>query len=548
MLSEIQKVFFESKFSRTENNDFYIFEKGKQIPREGFKIHISANKRNWQEIISVSFPVLNELKGAFKIIKNRKNFFESFHDETSNLLGKFITIYPIDINEFREISEKLKNELINFSSPISQSDRWIPGSECVSYRYGSFNELFLKNGELDNRAFYHLPSYVNEPFDEVDSQADYMQGISDKYYFIKLLARKQYSKVILVRNQDDELFVMKEARKGFSIVGDISALDLRRNEFNISNRLVNEILVANPVEEIEGKYSNFFVYSFIENKAIDMNVLIDNKKDLNIITNQLNNLLDYIEQLWKLGVKINDFSTNNFILSNEDKWVYIDWELSSLNNEIPLNVSTKFNQLIISTDEIEKMKVIEMIFNLLFSNRFYDDDSSKNDILFTLNMLLKNIGFDQKIIARINSLVSYGDSDFEKSNMRLNTIFKSNLDFYNSITKNEVEKLVESKFKPRKGEIVFKNDMPYVFDGKAYNPHLDGGTLSVIFEQYKVSGVVDQNLLKILELSWTYKNGYYGLHGMILICLLLNIKNEQFTEKVLCLSMNELFGTGELDE
>lgn len=548
MLTQIQKLSLKGKFLFEENNDFLMFKLNIKMPDEGFKIHISANVKNWQEIISASFPVLLDLEGSFKIIKNLNCFYSSFNMHKNNLLGKLITIYPKDLDEFLHISEKLKVTLNGFKSPIAPSDRWIPDCETVSYRYGSFNSYRLKNGEIDSRNSYNLPDNILDPFDAIDSSANYMQGKKDKYFLAKLLSDKPYSKVLLVENENNQKFVMKEVKKNFSISKDVFAYDLRKNEFEISKKLIDKISIANPIEEINGKFSSFFIYEYIEKLDFDFNLLIGTKKNINKVESLLNELIAYIEKIWELGFFINDIKANNFIYSKEKGWVFLDWELSSEKNVPLMHVATKFNQTFLTEEQIEKTKVVEMMFDLLFSINFYDGHSSINEIMFILNKLMNKMMIDSNLIKKINKLMNYENLQYADFDQKLSRLTKLNKALFTKVNKMDAKKILEEYYSAPSGELVFMNNVPYMYDGKNYNPHINGGTLALMVDQFRHNKKIHDDLLSIFELNWTYKNGKNGLYSMILFCVLLDIKDYRFNEKIECFSLNNLFGTGGLDE
>ncbi|MCI2774502.1 hypothetical protein [Staphylococcus petrasii] len=126
-----------SKFNvfKDENFTFIAFEDIINLPLEGWKIHVSSRFKNAKFILSVVFKYCINNKINFKFLKNdnilKKWFNKNFSTAQS---GKFITIYPKDIESFKLIVKDL-NELIgNREAPYILSDKRALNSKCIFYR------------------------------------------------------------------------------------------------------------------------------------------------------------------------------------------------------------------------------------------------------------------------------------------------------------------------------------------------------------------------------------------------------------------------------
>ena len=119
---------------------------------QGWKIHISSTIEEAQKILKIVSNYLFANKIPFKYVKNEfqlivKNSKNSARESS----GKFITIYPNSIDEFKKTLKELEVLLRNFDNgPYILSDRRWKESN-IYYRYGGFIERRLDDGRLANK-------------------------------------------------------------------------------------------------------------------------------------------------------------------------------------------------------------------------------------------------------------------------------------------------------------------------------------------------------------------------------------------------------------
>ena len=108
------------------------------VPRQGWKIHISATLTNAHEVLSRVMTVLfrrgdTDFKFALDMstlfLLNSKNW-------SRGASGKFITIYPGDNEKFLDLIEELHQATKDLQGPYILSDHRYKDSRVVFYRYG----------------------------------------------------------------------------------------------------------------------------------------------------------------------------------------------------------------------------------------------------------------------------------------------------------------------------------------------------------------------------------------------------------------------------
>jgi serine/threonine protein kinase len=148
---------------------------------QGFKIHLSATRRNAQRLLASVIPECVAMNLAFKVaadptllsLMNCKSF-----DRGSS--GKFFVVYPPAPEIFKNTLARLHELTAREEGPFILSDRRYPGSKIVHYRFGGFRHLTkidlsgrsvpcikTPEGRLepDRRLpYFHLPPWIADPF------------------------------------------------------------------------------------------------------------------------------------------------------------------------------------------------------------------------------------------------------------------------------------------------------------------------------------------------------------------------------------------------
>jgi tRNA A-37 threonylcarbamoyl transferase component Bud32 len=133
-------------------DDWLVYmPEGIRLPSQGWKIHASACLDNAEQILDTIWDHCVRERIAFKFIRSRQLLFlRNMKYTARGYSGKFVTIFPVDEQQFERILTELAPALDGFESPYILSDlRWGDGPLYV--RYGGFAERFCvgANGELE---------------------------------------------------------------------------------------------------------------------------------------------------------------------------------------------------------------------------------------------------------------------------------------------------------------------------------------------------------------------------------------------------------------
>jgi serine/threonine protein kinase len=209
---------------------FYVHSKRYELPSQGWKIHVSATVTNADSILKKAARVALANNVSFKFAAD-KRILSIISGKSWNRggSGKFITMYPRDLESFQGVLEQLYSELREECGPYVLSDNRYRDCRVLYYRYGGFASLSQvditgmatpmlasPDGNLipDIRTpYFSPPSWVSDPFpaaeqDEQENALDF-----GKYRIKKALAFTNTGGVYLAENRDTGVeVVIKEAR------------------------------------------------------------------------------------------------------------------------------------------------------------------------------------------------------------------------------------------------------------------------------------------------------------------------------------------------
>jgi tRNA A-37 threonylcarbamoyl transferase component Bud32 len=149
--------------------------------RQGWKLHLSATPANAAEVLEKAAGVLRDDPAAFKFAGDRTlvRVMTSKNWPRAGA-GKFITVYPESEEQFRRLAGALAAAAAGLKGQYILSDRRVPGSHVVFYRYGehqgfqsvtpqghTVHHLLAPSGEAvadGRRGYYQLPEWVEDPY------------------------------------------------------------------------------------------------------------------------------------------------------------------------------------------------------------------------------------------------------------------------------------------------------------------------------------------------------------------------------------------------
>lgn len=216
----------------------YCIQKNVMMPNQGWKIHISCNAPEAQEMLDTVAPILFNEKVDFKFVCSKMEI-EIKNSKYGNrgASGKFITIYPTGEEQFLRLLDILDEATKHIKKgPYILSDkRW--KDHNVYFRYGGFAQMFVtidgekqlaimnEKGELipDVRSTtYVLPDFVKEPIEiiKMDKEREEKENLPSKlddYNITEALHFSNGGGVYLAQNKEGEEVVIKEGRPGAAV-------------------------------------------------------------------------------------------------------------------------------------------------------------------------------------------------------------------------------------------------------------------------------------------------------------------------------------------
>lgn len=339
---------------------FYV-PLNKNLLDQGWKIHISANLDNAQEILNVVSNILFEKKIHFKHINNKGSLY-SMNSKNGNRIssGKFITIYPDD-SIFVELLNSLYEALKLFDrGPYILSDKCWKDSN-IYYRYGAFKKMYSKNGELcikdsdgnlipDNRTpYYRIPKFVKEPKElEINNKIDSITNSSDKqsnesrincYNFKKSIRFNNGGGIYLAeRKKDKQKVIIKEARFKVGLDGNNKdALERMQVEYNSLMELKDVKGVVKILDYFKAWEHSFLVEEYIEGlnltQWVAMNYPFHSNEDVESYSKDIiqiiQNLKQIIVSIHDKNIGMGDLQPSNIIINENLDVTLIDFEAAN---------------------------------------------------------------------------------------------------------------------------------------------------------------------------------------------------------------------------
>jgi serine/threonine protein kinase len=254
------------------------------FPSQGWKIHVSATLANAAEILATATRFLGKARISFKFALD-KNIFLLLNGKRwpRGNAGKFITIYPRDIEQFRKILDELYGMLVGYNGPYILSDRRYRDCNVLYYRYGGFTRedslrvtgdsvsvLNAAAGKVaDERLpYFAIPEGVDEPFPAEPRSSD--QDVSGtlrngRYIMESALAFSNSGGVYLGTDRETQTkVVIKEARPYTNLSRGAEAVSLLKKEHRLLMLLEEERLAPRPIEFFKDWEHYYLVEEYLE--------------------------------------------------------------------------------------------------------------------------------------------------------------------------------------------------------------------------------------------------------------------------------------------
>lgn len=381
-------------------------------PYQGWKIHISATIHTAGKVLEKVAPLLKKQNIFFKapgslmeLGKINSGMFYGYSQ-----IGKFITVYPQNEEEFVRLAETLHQITLGFAAPVIPFDLRYEENSNVYYRYGAFSKLEIKEADgTITPAIFDLngnliadirnnekgkPEWISNPLSikKTTNESETESPLDTTYRIFKSLSQRGKGGVYIAldfRSQQARLCIIKEGCRN----GELNWLgrdgyDYVKREAEVLEQLSSTGLgLPEKYETFESGNNLYLVAEYLEGENLQ-EFLAKRKRRLS-----LKKVLEYSYKLASLIEKIHaanwvwhDCKPANIIITKSESLRLLDFEGAYQKNET--------NHIVWGTDDFlpsewkpDSQKKFPMSFDLfalgaviyyLYCGRFY----SNNDFTF----------------------------------------------------------------------------------------------------------------------------------------------------------------------
>ncbi len=359
--------------SSSDDDWHYMLYKNEKTPLQGWKIHVSANINDAQDVLLDVSRFLITNKISFKFIPNIDKLEQSYSKNADRIeSGKFITIYPQDDEIFCQLLEPLRKITSNYGEgPYILNDQSWKQSN-VYYRYGAF--LMMKslddngvpkyviktpNGNFveDKRVpYYYLPDFVKEPDYVKNNNSFPLESTFKELKELHISSAIHFSNSggVYTGIYNGQRVVIKEGRPNVGIdQNGEDGFSRILSEYRILKKLKNVKSVVNPLDYKVIWKHNYLIEELIDWQTLgdyvavnfpfsnDANIDLYIKRALKII----NKIKDALEEVHAKNFAIVDLQPGNILVNVDNNKIQvklIDFESSEkLKNKYLPNLVTQ---------------------------------------------------------------------------------------------------------------------------------------------------------------------------------------------------------------
>ncbi|MET0405861.1 MAG: hypothetical protein ABW123_25815, partial [Cystobacter sp.] len=331
------------------------------IPDTGFKIHVSTAHDRARELLMTVVPHLVAERVAFKVLVDESMLdLSNSHMWGRGASGKFITIYPADVEQLKRLMPRLHALTQDFVGPYILSDKRYKGSGVLFYRYGAFRslprlnaygeqEMYLRTADgrilPDPRPpFFTLPEGVADPFPDDDENQGGEPILHGRYKALSALSSSAKGGVYRCLDlRTGQEVVVKEARPlvNRGRMNPCDAVACLQNEYRILQRLEDTGLVPRPLDFFQDWEHSFLVMELARGNNLGTHIasghlsLIavsqpsaeDIRRFCESFLAVSRKLISALRAIHARGVIIQDISPKNILWDLErDRLTFLDFE------------------------------------------------------------------------------------------------------------------------------------------------------------------------------------------------------------------------------
>ena len=311
------------------------------IPAQGWKVHVSAAVHNAVSILKRAASVALTKNVPFKFALD-KNVLATMSSKRWNRggSGKFITMYPSDLDEFKDLLEVLYAELHSEEGPYILSDKRYKDCRVLYYRYGGLRRvtqtdikgekvLILRSptGEAmpDVRTPYFAPpSWVSDPFPTEKTERKEIV-LNNRFLVKKAISFSNSGGVYVADDQETgKEVIIKEARPHTAMDDrGNDAVKLLRKEYEMLELLQDTGAVPRPLDAFEAAEHFFVAEEYLDGMDIREIMLTqsplmqvrpslnDSKEYYELCTRTLKAFAQAVDLLHKQGIVFGDLNARN---------------------------------------------------------------------------------------------------------------------------------------------------------------------------------------------------------------------------------------------
>ncbi|PEA86570.1 class III lanthionine synthetase LanKC [Bacillus thuringiensis] len=323
---------------------FNVFMADNKLPLQGWKIHISSIPQHCQDVLRKVASICIQHQIAFKFLLDTRLVTLSGGKMWSREAGgKFITIYPADMMQFKEVIEQLYLSLKDYQGPHILSDQRYKDSHTVYYRYGGIRGYNLLTPEGDKRyyllspdgehhpdlrmPYFTPPSWVDDPFPrDIEEGPEELLLNNGRYRVDTSLNFSMIGGVYLATDlTNDTQVVIKEARPFTQVNADgTDATNRLTKEFDILKWLANSGVAPIPIDLFQDWEHTFLVEEFIDGMPLNKFIVTQIPWKYHSPSDDVRKA--YLEKLFKIWANI----ANCLAACHAKNLVYCDLSLTNV--------------------------------------------------------------------------------------------------------------------------------------------------------------------------------------------------------------------------
>ncbi|MFE2721654.1 class IV lanthionine synthetase LanL [Kitasatospora sp. NPDC059327] len=330
--------------------------------RQGWKLHVSATPLSAPMVLTRAAEVLVAARAPFKCAGTPGHLTElvsARYDRGSG--GKFITVYPNDDDQFRQLAEELHRATAQLPGPGILSDRQYRPGSLVYYRYGAFRGFprLTNDGSPEpmlqapdgtfvrdrRQAGFSPPAWAVSPLpppEEPPAAPGTSVLLNDRYVVRKAIRHAYRGGVFLGSDRrTGQEVVIKEARRhvGATLTG-TDAGDRLGHEADMHALLAPTGLCPKVLSVFHQGGNRYLAQERIAGQTLRSWVTERLRPDRASVLELAAQLVTVVEAVHELGLVLRDLSPNNLMVTPDGELRLIDLEALARPGEPVLGIRT----------------------------------------------------------------------------------------------------------------------------------------------------------------------------------------------------------------